>query len=435
MRTINSLEKLDEQLDAAAIAATRSQNDFRKVLDGFVFDPREVLGKLPKDPRSDDYRAAQMRLYALIAGSTYKTENEKTPFDHAHMMRWPFPYSTRSASLVGDYLMTYGNLIKTMDLAKDARVLEIGSGYGPLTYQLASMGHHVTCVDVHEPLLTYVRDRTSSLPGKVQTLVADMNDLELNDTFDAIIFFESFHHGADHIGMLKRLPKWLEPNGVLVLAGEPIVPAGALAVPYPWGLRLDGLSLWFIRRLGWLELGFQEGYLRKLLEDLGWGVVCRPNYASPTMGVWLAKRSTEEAEFTAPSSEQVVANWNACDSRMQTQVGMRNTDNTGLRSTGKAGYLLYGPYVPLDCGFYEVQWEGRVHGAGASGRVDVACNGGLDVLRASDYSIAKRTRSDASQVLAHLRFKVWEPVQDLEFRLQIDADVDLEITRVVLHKR
>lgn len=37
-------------------------------------------------------------------------------------------YSTRSASLVGDYLMTYGNLIKTMDLAKDARILEIGSG-------------------------------------------------------------------------------------------------------------------------------------------------------------------------------------------------------------------------------------------------------------------------------------------------------------------
>lgn len=43
------------------------------------------------------------------------------------------------------------------------------------------------------------------------SMVADMSELELNDTLDAIIFFESFHHGANHIEMLNRLPKCLEP--------------------------------------------------------------------------------------------------------------------------------------------------------------------------------------------------------------------------------
>jgi hypothetical protein len=27
----------------------------------------------------------------------------------------------------------------------------------------------------------------------------------------------------------------------------------------PWGLRLDGMSAWSIRKHGWLELGFQTG--------------------------------------------------------------------------------------------------------------------------------------------------------------------------------
>ncbi len=432
MRVLTNLQELDEQLQVAAAASRRSPDEFRKVLDGFILDPKGIVGRMPRNPRGADYRAAQMRLYEAIAETSYRTENEKTPFDHEHMMRWPFPYSTRSSSMVGDYLMTYGNLIKVMGLANDARILEIGSGYGPLTYHLASMGHHVTCVDVHEPLLKYVEARTALLPGKVETIHSDMNGLELNDSFDAIIFFESFHHGSDHVGMLERLKQWLEPNGVLVLAGEPIVPAGSQAVPYPWGLRMDGLSLWFIRKLGWLELGFEEEYLRELLEDTGWSVICVPNHATPQMGVWLAKLSE-----AAPVSVQgpIIAEWDASSASLKTQTGVLMGDPAVLCSEGRGGYLQFGPYATLEPGFYEVQWEGRAS-AGATGRIDIARDGGATIVRGADFRVeADRIGPSGVGFPLRLRFRLDSMARDLEFRVRVDEGSDVDIHRILLRKR
>ena len=39
---------------------------------------------------------------------------------------------------------------------------------------------------------------------------------------------------------------------------------------YPWGPRLDGLSLWSTRIHGWLELGFAAGYFSEALARTGW---------------------------------------------------------------------------------------------------------------------------------------------------------------------
>ena len=57
-------------------------------------------------------------------------------------------------------------------------------------------------------------------------------------------------------------------DGKLVFAAEPI----SNALPAPWCIRLDGESLWQIRKRGWLELGFQEGYFRETLDRFGWSV-------------------------------------------------------------------------------------------------------------------------------------------------------------------
>lgn len=55
-------------------------------------------------------------------------------------------------------------------------------------------------------------------------------------------------------------------GGKLVFGAEPI----SDALPAPWCLRLDGESLWQIRRRGWLELGFQEQYFTGTLQRFGW---------------------------------------------------------------------------------------------------------------------------------------------------------------------
>lgn len=428
METIRTLAELDRRLDAAEQAAKWSSDEFRRILDGFVLDPKSLIGEIPRDPRSEEYRGQQMRMYGLLADRDYEVENERTPFDHQRAMRWPFPYSTRSAQQVGNYLMTYGSIIKAMNLDKDARVLEVGSGFGPLTHHLASMGHNITCVDMDASLLEYVRERTRGLPGQVDTVLADMNTFTLDDSFDAILFFESFHHCADHIGLLKRLSRMLEPGGQLVLAGEPIVPSGSVAVPYPWGIRMDGLSLWSIRKHGWLELGFQEMYLRTLLEDTGWNVTASTAPTESVMGVWLCRAENDAAH--APSSRlEPLEEWTAEGPALSTQAGRRS--GSAIVSTGQAGYLQYGPYVPMEPGLYEVTWEGRARSGKA--RFDVAFAGGQRVLRAAEVSFSGRDHD--GNALAHLRFRITERIADLEFRVYVDPDVEMEISRIVLGMR
>jgi hypothetical protein len=56
--------------------------------------------------------------------------------------------------------------------------------------------------------------------------------------------------------MLERLRRLVRPGGLLVLAGEPV---GDFEMP--WGVRLDGQSLYAMRKHGWLELGFETSYL------------------------------------------------------------------------------------------------------------------------------------------------------------------------------
>ena len=431
IRTLHSLAELDKELAAADAASRRSRAEYQALLDGFVFDPRGVIGKLPTDPRSAEYREAQLRFYELIAGRGYRIENEATPFDHQQMMRWPFPYSSRSPSLVGDYLMTYGNLIKTMNLPAHARILEIGSGYGPLTYHLACMGHSVTCIDMSEELLAYVAQRTTGLPGRVETLLGDMNDLKVEGSFDVILFFESFHHCSDHVGLLRRLPDLLEPDGMLVLAGEPIVPRNSPAVPYPWGLRVDGMSLWVISRHGWLELGYEEPYLHDLLEDLGWNVVRKPSTLAPTMGIWMAKRKRVDSPYASLLGGDPLHVWEAADASLHSQFADAERD-LGIRSNRRPGYLLFGPYIALDSGFYEVQWHGTAD-TGSEICVDVVCEGGGRLVRSADVKIGTQVVVQDG-MLAHLRFKVDAPASDFEFRVRLDTQSQVAIERVVLRK-
>lgn len=289
VRYIKTFEDLDRELDEAAVLAKTSDAAFREKLQELCYvcqpEPNQDT-----DPLSMDYRAAQLRLYERIAGKPYAVSNEHTDFNFDEALRWPFPYASRSANLVGDYLISYGHFIKSMQLPAQAKVLEVGSGYGPLTLHLASMGYQMTCLDISRPLLDYVQARTRSLPTPVHTICGDMTSVEIPGTFDAIIFYESFHHCLDHVQMLKRVPMLLNPDGLLAFAAEPIVPDHSEIVPYPWGLRMDGLSIWSIRRWGWLELGFQQGYFQKLLENLGWSVARRNLMNTGLTDVWLASR-------------------------------------------------------------------------------------------------------------------------------------------------
>jgi len=55
-------------------------------------------------------------------------------------------------------------------------------------------------------------------------------------------------------------------------------------------VRLDGQSLYFMRRYGWLELGFQSSYLRRLLSQFGWKMERKPSGAETCPDIIVASR-------------------------------------------------------------------------------------------------------------------------------------------------
>ena len=106
--------------------------------------------------------------------------------------------------------------------------------------------------------------------------------------YDRVVFFESFHHCSDPLRLVERLGTMVAPGGAIVFAGEPIVED----FPVPWGVRLDGLSVWSTRRFGWLELGFELGWFRALLEGAGWDVTYEKSADVAWQRVLVARRRT-----------------------------------------------------------------------------------------------------------------------------------------------
>jgi SAM-dependent methyltransferase len=158
--------------------------------------------------------------------------------------------------VVGEDLEARGHVLRCLGqgvagLAPPARLVEFGPGWGNLTGELLATGYEVTAVDTDERFCELLGARHGHFEG-LRVVHADMLDFEPDVPLDAAVFFE-------------RLHRMLKPSGVVLFAGEPVQP-----MAFPWGPRLDGLSLWSTRRYGWLELGFDPDYFAAVLQRTGW---------------------------------------------------------------------------------------------------------------------------------------------------------------------
>ena len=104
--------------------------------------------------------------------------------------------------------------------------------------------------------------------------------------------------------MLDGLHRVLNPGGKVVLAAEPILESFHI----PWGLRIDGESLWAIRTNGWLELGFQESYFIETCLRTGWSVQKHVTDVTPLGTVFvltsLRGRPVQPGLVTMPSKDE-----------------------------------------------------------------------------------------------------------------------------------
>jgi SAM-dependent methyltransferase len=227
----------------------------------------------PPDAFSDSYREWTWELYRRISGrGAYDTAHESSPFDLEKARTRPFPFESGSLKMVGRDLVARGLVLDTLSKALPAasgsarpRIVEFGAGWGNLTADLVATGLDVTAVELDPKFCALIGQRCADGPGELTVHEGDMLGFEADEPFDAAVFYESFHHCADHLALLDRLHRVVRPDGVVLFAAEPVQ-----RLDYPWGPRLDGLSVWSSRTYGWLELGFDMQYFDAALARTGW---------------------------------------------------------------------------------------------------------------------------------------------------------------------
>ena len=235
----------------------------------------DVSHILETDPYSPVYEERIRRVHEEIIGKRHSSQLEGLPvLNLAYESEWPYPWGTKCAETVGRVLIAYGFLIKAASLSPHARVLEVGCGMGSLTWNLARMGYRVDALDPNPKQCECAVAVTNGFPVKPNVVATTLGEWidqrERNYKYDAVIFFESFHHIMNHQECLKKLlAEHMEVDGRILLAAEPILEAICEVLPYPWGPRLDGESVRAMRKWGWLELGFTRPYMEGLFEMLG----------------------------------------------------------------------------------------------------------------------------------------------------------------------
>jgi len=291
-----------------------------------------------KNPLSDEFRNNIFDLYKQISGkSNYEVTTEESYFDVDEAVFNPYPYHTKSVERVALYHQLLAKLMSMIELNSGDSILDMGCGWGTTSLELAQVGFNVTSLDISKFFCRLVEKRAQLLKIKnIDIINEDFLWIEkTNKKFDAIIFFECFHHCWEFERLLTSLHRVLKPKGKIYFAAEPIRDF----FPLPWTLRMDGESLFVIRKYGWMELGFRSDFFSELLNKTGWSGECIEE------GFWQAKSLYEDKIFEASNLLPTSKNSNLLNNKLVISI----PDNNDI--------ILYGPYLSLAKGKYRITLE------------------------------------------------------------------------------
>ena len=113
-----------------------------------------------------------------------------------------------------------------------------------------------------------------------------------------------------------------------------------------------------------------------------------------------------------PQTEKFLGN----NDKLATQVGVR--EGGIIKANSQPGFLVYGPYVPLEPGVYRLVAKGNLSGpCMALGFIDVVADKGQRILAVKPIVAGQSAAGD----IVSLAFEVTQPVTDIEFRINISA--------------
>jgi 2-polyprenyl-3-methyl-5-hydroxy-6-metoxy-1,4-benzoquinol methylase len=117
--------------------------------------------------------------------------------------------------------LTYGRLwqlVAEVLPTAPTRVLDVGSGTGVLSLELARLGHDVSAIDPDPAAIGVARRSAADCrPGRLSYAQADLDAWEPGQAnFDVVVTTRVLHHVDDPAVAVDRMRSWLRPGGRLV---------------------------------------------------------------------------------------------------------------------------------------------------------------------------------------------------------------------------
>ena len=363
------------------------------------------------NPFSQEYKNKIFNLYKKISGNqVYEVKTEESFVDIESAIYKPYPYLSNSVKRLALYHKLLGKLMSMVDINSGDCILDMGCGWGCTSLEFANIGMNVTALDINRYFCELVKERAAlNHINSIKVINDDFLWIErTSKKFDAIIFFECFHHCWDFERLLKGMHKVLSSKGKIYFAAEPI----SDIFPIPWSLRLDGESLFVIRKHGWMELGFTKNFFRELLHRNG----------------WLAKEIEDGFWEASPIINPIIIKGN--DRSIKSNFFIEKENSLVIKAPeNKDNILTYGPYISLLKGdnLIEISFENHTLN-NTSLYYDIVYRFGTKIL------VHKRKIPYSQIVNGYFKKKISlkEDCENVEFRLYGGSGLKIEIKKIII---
>jgi 2-polyprenyl-3-methyl-5-hydroxy-6-metoxy-1,4-benzoquinol methylase len=224
------------------------------------------------DPYSDEYVAQQLALYVEISGRNIdQYTNEHTDFQLDKHINHINPYGLRDQNSLNHHFMRLSIMLSAASQPASARVLDMGAGWGLSSEYFATLGCDVTAVDINEDFVTLINKRSKRFSNGINAIHGDFETNIFLRKFNLVCFYECLHHAIRPWAVIDAAKRQLSPNGQICFAGEPIQSIWWKH----WGMRLDPLSVYCIKKFGWFESGWSEAFIQDVFKRAGMSVNMR----------------------------------------------------------------------------------------------------------------------------------------------------------------
>ena len=111
------------------------------------------------------------------------------------------------------------NILKEVGIKPGFSVLDFGCGPGSYITPLAELvgeSGKIYALDIHPLAIQRVKDIASKKRlANLETILSDCQTGLPDNTLDAVLLYDAFHHLSDSNGVLQELHRVLKPDGIL----------------------------------------------------------------------------------------------------------------------------------------------------------------------------------------------------------------------------